>query len=80
MEFNKEDIVELIKIKSNLTGDIPKRRAGTILSWFKWVENNFGYLKVIDNKIVSKILIQNTDNTSYADEAFNMIKCRGSYT
>lgn len=35
-----------------------------------------GYLKVIDNKIVSKILIQNTDNTSYADEASNRIKCR----
>jgi hypothetical protein len=80
MEFNRDDVVELIKTKSSLTGDTPKRRTGTIFSWCRWIENNFGYLKVIDNKIVSQILIQNLRKETHMDSIVERIKCREDLT
>jgi hypothetical protein len=44
--ISKQDIIELLKRKSNLTGSTLGRRAQTIVSWFKWIRNNLGIVDV----------------------------------
>jgi hypothetical protein len=51
-EFTKQDIIQLLRQNSNLTGSTLIRRAQTIISWFKWIRNNLGMVEVDkDNKI-----------------------------
>jgi hypothetical protein len=44
--FNKQDIADLLRQKSHLTGSTLGRRAQTIISWFKWIRNNLGIVDV----------------------------------
>jgi hypothetical protein len=43
---SKQEIIELLKKKSHLTGSTLERRARTIISWFKWIRNNLGLVDV----------------------------------
>jgi hypothetical protein len=43
---SKQDIMELLRKKSHLTGSTLERRARTIISWFKWIRNNLGLVDV----------------------------------
>jgi hypothetical protein len=55
-EFKREDIVNLLKKKSTLGDSTVDRRTRTIVSWFSWIEQNKGYVKVIDRKkIISNV-------------------------
>jgi hypothetical protein len=55
-EFKKDDIIILINGKSDLHSSSILRRTRTIISWFLWIEENTGYIKVIDrNTIVNNI-------------------------
>jgi hypothetical protein len=38
--ITKQDIINLLKRRSDITGDTLFRRTRTIISWFKWVRNN----------------------------------------
>ena len=38
----KQEIIQLLKRKSHLTGSTLERRARTIRSWFRWIRNNLG--------------------------------------
>jgi hypothetical protein len=44
--FTRNDIIELLKKKSHITGSTLKRRTQTIVSWFKWIRNNVGLVKI----------------------------------
>ena len=44
--ISRNDIIELLKKKSHITGSTLKRRTQTIVSWFKWIRNNFGLVEV----------------------------------
>jgi hypothetical protein len=44
--FSRNDIIELLKKKSHITGATVKRRTQTIVSWFKWIRNNIGLVEV----------------------------------
>jgi hypothetical protein len=35
--ITKQDIIQLLKVRSDLTGDTLFRRTRTITSWFKWI-------------------------------------------
>jgi len=37
---SKQEIIGLLRKKSDLTGDILFRRARTMASWFKWIQSN----------------------------------------
>lgn len=43
---SRNEIAEIIKKNSHLTGKTPGRRAKTILSWMKWISANVGVVKV----------------------------------
>ena len=45
---SKQDIMELLRKKSHLTGSTLERPAKTIRIWFKWIRNNLGFLEVDD--------------------------------
>ncbi len=45
------DIIATISRMSALTGTTPRRRAQTILSWFRWMQTNFGLVVVERQKI-----------------------------
>jgi hypothetical protein len=47
--ITKQDIIDLLKNKSNLTGHTLVRRARTIRSWFRWIRNNLGIVEVDRN-------------------------------
>lgn len=49
--ISKEDIAEIIAENSHLTGSTPKRRARTIISWFRWISKNVGIVEVDKQKI-----------------------------
>jgi hypothetical protein len=42
----RNDIIELLKKKSHITGSTLKRRTQTIVSWFKWIRNNVGLVEI----------------------------------
>jgi uncharacterized protein DUF6997/uncharacterized protein DUF6996 len=44
--IKKQNIMDLLKRKSDLTGNTLERRARTIRSWFKWIRNNLGIVEV----------------------------------
>lgn len=44
--ITKHDIVQLLKRRSDITGDTLIRRTRTITSWFKWIRNNLGLVEV----------------------------------
>ncbi len=44
--FGKQDVIEMLRQKSHLTGSTLGRRAQTIISWFKWIRNNLGIVEV----------------------------------
>jgi hypothetical protein len=44
--ITRQDIVRLLKRRSDLTGDTLFRRTRTIISWFKWIRNNLGIVEV----------------------------------
>jgi len=41
-----EDIVGIIRKNSNLTGSTLRRRAQTIVAWFRWIRNHLGIVEV----------------------------------
>ena len=45
----RSDIIELLRSRSNLTGNTLLRRAQTIISWFRWISNNLQIVKVEPN-------------------------------
>jgi C-terminal AAA-associated domain len=47
--ITKQNIIELLKKKSDLTGSTLERRARTIRSWFRWIRNNLGIVEVDRN-------------------------------
>ena len=47
---SKQEIIGLLRKKSDLTGDTLFRRARTIVSWFRWIQNNLGIVEVDRNK------------------------------
>jgi hypothetical protein len=44
--ITRNDIIELLKKKSHITGSTLKRRTQTIVSWFKWIRNNIGLVEI----------------------------------
>jgi hypothetical protein len=44
--ITKQNIIDLLKKKSDLTGSTLERRARTIRSWFRWIRNNLGIVEV----------------------------------
>ncbi|MGI9012272.1 MAG: type II restriction enzyme [Nitrososphaeraceae archaeon] len=44
--ITRNDIIELLKKKSHITGSTLKRRTQTIVSWFKWIRNNVGLVEI----------------------------------
>jgi hypothetical protein len=42
----QQDIIYLLKRRSDITGDTLFRRTRTITSWFKWIRNNLGIVEV----------------------------------
>lgn len=44
--FTRNDIIELLIKKSQITGSTLKRRTQTIVSWFKWIRTNIGLVEV----------------------------------
>jgi len=44
--ITKQDIINLLKRRSDITGDTLFRRTRTITSWFKWIRNNLGIVEV----------------------------------
>jgi hypothetical protein len=44
--ITKQDIIQLLKRRSDITGDTLSRRTRTIISWFKWIRNNLGIVEV----------------------------------
>lgn len=46
---SRSDIIELLRSRSNLTGNTLLRRAQTIISWFRWISNNLQIVKVEPN-------------------------------
>lgn len=44
--FSRNDIIELLNKRSHITGSTLNRRTQTIISWFKWIRNNFGLVEV----------------------------------
>ncbi|MFZ0897373.1 MAG: hypothetical protein WAZ77_22950 [Candidatus Nitrosopolaris sp.] len=44
--IKRQNIVDLLKKNSHLTGSTLVRRAQTIISWFKWIRNNLGIVEV----------------------------------
>lgn len=44
--FSRQDVVNLLKSKSNITGATLLRRTQTIIAWFRWIKNNVGLLHV----------------------------------
>jgi hypothetical protein len=47
--ISKQQIIELLKKKSDLSGSTLGRRSQTIISWFKWIRNNLGIVEVDKN-------------------------------
>lgn len=43
---SKEEIIEMLRNKSHISGSTLGRRAQTIISWFKWIRNNLGIVEV----------------------------------
>jgi hypothetical protein len=44
--ISKQDIIQLLKRRSDISGDTIFRRTRTITSWFKWIRNNLGIVEV----------------------------------
>jgi hypothetical protein len=44
--ITRQDIIRLLKRRSDVTGDTLFRRTRTIISWFKWIRNNLGIVEV----------------------------------
>jgi hypothetical protein len=44
--ITKQDIIQLLKRQSDITGNTLFRRTRTITSWFKWIRNNLGIVEV----------------------------------
>lgn len=44
--ITKQDIIQLLKRQSDISGDTLFRRTRTIVSWFKWIRNNLGIVEV----------------------------------
>lgn len=42
----KQEIIQLLKKKSHLTGSTFERRARTIRSWFRWIRNKLGLVEI----------------------------------
>ena len=47
---SKQEIIGLLRKKSDLTGDTLFRRARTIVSWFRWIQTNLGIVEVDRNR------------------------------
>jgi hypothetical protein len=47
--ISKQQIIEVLKKKSDLSGSTLGRRTQTIISWFKWIKNNLGIVEVDKN-------------------------------
>jgi hypothetical protein len=45
-KVTKEEIIQLLKKKSHITGSTLERRARTIRSWFRWIRNNLGLVEI----------------------------------
>jgi hypothetical protein len=44
--FSRDDIVNLLKSKSHITGATLWRRTQTVVAWFRWIKNNVGLVNV----------------------------------
>ena len=44
--ITKQNIIDILKKKSDLTGSTLERRARTIRCWFRWIRNNLGIVEV----------------------------------
>jgi hypothetical protein len=44
--ITKQDIIQLLKRCSDISGDTLLRRTRTVTSWFKWIRNNLGIVEV----------------------------------
>jgi hypothetical protein len=47
--IGKQTIIGMLKKYSHLSRSTLGRRTQTIISWFKWIRNNFGIVEVNDN-------------------------------
>lgn len=47
----RNDIVEILRENSGLTGSTLGRRAQTILAWFRWIQYNVGLIEVSKDKV-----------------------------
>jgi hypothetical protein len=47
--ITRQDIINILKYRSQLTGDTLARRAQTILAWFRWIRNNLGMVEIERN-------------------------------
>lgn len=50
-KVSKKEITEIIREKSNLSGDTPNRRASTLMSWFGWISENVGVIEKSSKEI-----------------------------
>ncbi|NOJ27310.1 MAG: hypothetical protein DA330_04780 [Nitrososphaera sp.] len=48
---DKNEIIDLLRERSSITGSTLGRRAQTIVSWFRWIRNNLGIVEVDKDKI-----------------------------
>lgn len=44
--FSRQDIIQLLKTKSQITGSTLRRRTQTVVAWFRWIKNNVGLIDV----------------------------------
>jgi hypothetical protein len=44
--INRNDIIDVLRNKSHISGSTLSRRAQTIVSWFRWIRNNVGLVAV----------------------------------
>lgn len=45
-KYAREDITNLLRLKSHITGDTLRRRTQTVIAWFRWIKNNIGLVDV----------------------------------
>lgn len=46
-----DEVANVIRGESHLTGSTPRRRAATVLSWFQWIGENYGVVEAKGNTL-----------------------------
>ena len=52
-KFSRDDIVNLLRLKSHIRGNTLRRRTQTVVAWFRWIKNNIGIVDVEPNGTIA---------------------------